>query len=302
MSRVVVSAPGKVILFGEHAVVHGKKAVASAIGLRTYCAVDTAEPAEGEVKLLLPDVFGDEHALSWTTAQLGAAIDVVRRAGGEALVWGDEGTAPEQSTAAEVLLGHTQLVLEAADNGGSERFSFSERDLATVQGLLHLERIERSSNTRIALMAFLSLYIGVFCGVRRSARPMTVTMASQIPLGAGLGSSAAMNVSFAASMLQAVAYIISSEPESPLGAVTPVDSSSARACAALASSLSAGAARTNDWRRMANEWAFQMEKIVHGPGASGIDNLISSTGGTVTLTKTPTPSGQLRTSCRFWDR
>jgi len=295
---VVVSAPGKVILFGEHAVVHGKKAVASAIGLRTYCAVDTAGVEAGEVKLLLPDVFGDEHVLTWTTDQLQLAIQLVRRLGSEVTAGSD---VEEETSVAERLLGHAYDVLEAADGQGEKCSSLSEEEAAEVRKLLHLGRIDRSSNTRIALMAFLSLYLGLFGGVRRSARAMTVTMASEIPLGAGLGSSAAMNVCFAAAMLQAVAYINNSEPESPGAAVTPMDSPAYAGPSQLAKTISSTAHRTNDWRQMSNDWAFQMEKIVHGPGASGIDNLISSTGGTVTLTKTPTPSGGLRTNCRFWD-
>ena len=45
---VVVSAPGKVILFGEHAVVYGKPAVAAALNRRTYLRlrVDDGEGAE----------------------------------------------------------------------------------------------------------------------------------------------------------------------------------------------------------------------------------------------------------------
>ena len=33
---MLVSAPGKIILFGEYSVVYGKGAIASAIALRTY--------------------------------------------------------------------------------------------------------------------------------------------------------------------------------------------------------------------------------------------------------------------------
>lgn len=51
----VVSAPGKVILFGEHAVVHAKPAIASAVALRTYLLV--APPRAGDVlELDFPDV------------------------------------------------------------------------------------------------------------------------------------------------------------------------------------------------------------------------------------------------------
>jgi len=39
MNRIVVSAPGKIILSGEHAVVYGKEAVAFSIDLQTTCAL-----------------------------------------------------------------------------------------------------------------------------------------------------------------------------------------------------------------------------------------------------------------------
>uniref|UniRef100_A0A915AFM4 Mevalonate kinase n=1 Tax=Parascaris univalens TaxID=6257 RepID=A0A915AFM4_PARUN len=49
-----VSAPGKIILFGEHAVVYGRTAVAGSIDLRTYVSLFTS--ADGRIYLSLPDL------------------------------------------------------------------------------------------------------------------------------------------------------------------------------------------------------------------------------------------------------
>uniref|UniRef100_A0A0K0G033 Mevalonate kinase (inferred by orthology to a human protein) n=1 Tax=Strongyloides venezuelensis TaxID=75913 RepID=A0A0K0G033_STRVS len=49
-----VSAPGKIILFGEHAVVYGRTAVAGAIDLRTYASLFTS--ADQRIYLSLPDL------------------------------------------------------------------------------------------------------------------------------------------------------------------------------------------------------------------------------------------------------
>eukprot|EP00045_Choanoeca_perplexa_P013770 m.157208 g.157208 ORF g.157208 m.157208 type:complete len:92 (-) comp16449_c0_seq30:1438-1713(-) len=48
MFDVVASAPGKVILHGEHAVVHGKEAVAAALNLRTTVTISAEATTDGD--------------------------------------------------------------------------------------------------------------------------------------------------------------------------------------------------------------------------------------------------------------
>ncbi|KAI8809078.1 mevalonate kinase-like protein [Cladochytrium replicatum] len=62
---VLVWAPGKVILFGEHAVVYGKKAVAASLGLHTYAVCRTR--ADSLVEFNLPDL---NVSLSWDVSAL----------------------------------------------------------------------------------------------------------------------------------------------------------------------------------------------------------------------------------------
>ncbi|KAA1082078.1 cystathionine beta-lyase [Puccinia graminis f. sp. tritici] len=55
-TTLLVSAPGKIILFGEHAVVYGKKAIAAAVNRRCYCFVEPGGYQTIEtVALCLPD-------------------------------------------------------------------------------------------------------------------------------------------------------------------------------------------------------------------------------------------------------
>ncbi|KAI8915555.1 ribosomal protein S5 domain 2-type protein [Gorgonomyces haynaldii] len=44
-----VQAPGKLILFGEHSVVYGKRAIATAVGLHTHCHIEASESLELEL-------------------------------------------------------------------------------------------------------------------------------------------------------------------------------------------------------------------------------------------------------------
>lgn len=54
MKRVIVSAPGKVIIHGEHAVVYGKKAIAASLGLRTELTLQ--HTATDDVVVDFPDI------------------------------------------------------------------------------------------------------------------------------------------------------------------------------------------------------------------------------------------------------
>ncbi|PWN35812.1 cystathionine beta-l [Meira miltonrushii] len=53
-TTLIVSAPGKVILFGEHAVVHGVRAVAASVALRCYALVESRK--DDILSLNLPDL------------------------------------------------------------------------------------------------------------------------------------------------------------------------------------------------------------------------------------------------------
>lgn len=107
---------------------------------------------------------------------------------------------------------------------------------------------------------------GMLCGVlchvlwraARDAVPLRVVVTSELPIGAGLGSSAAFAVCVSAGLLHAI------------GAVEVSDDAS------------------NPWSAEAleliNGWAFVVEKVIHGT-PSGIDNAISTHGGALKFVK-----------------
>ena len=81
----MVSAPGKVIVFGEHAVVHGRAAMAAAISLRSYLLVTRENQPENRISLTFPDIHF-EHAwtidsLPWNAFVRSAGAADVREAG-----------------------------------------------------------------------------------------------------------------------------------------------------------------------------------------------------------------------------
>uniref|UniRef100_A0A8D0M3A6 Mevalonate kinase n=2 Tax=Sus scrofa TaxID=9823 RepID=A0A8D0M3A6_PIG len=62
---LLVSAPGKVILHGEHSVVHGKVALAVALNLRTFLRLQPHN--SGKVSLRLPNIGIQQ---TWDVARL----------------------------------------------------------------------------------------------------------------------------------------------------------------------------------------------------------------------------------------
>ena len=78
-TTLTVSAPGKVILFGEHAVVHGVTAVAAATALRCYGRVTPSK--QGMVSLSMPDIALEQHwdqaALPWSLYDTSRKLDTL---------------------------------------------------------------------------------------------------------------------------------------------------------------------------------------------------------------------------------
>ncbi|XP_058281251.1 mevalonate kinase isoform X5 [Hylobates moloch] len=207
---LLVSAPGKVILHGEHAVVHGKVALAVALNLRTFLRLQPH--SNGKVDLSLPNI-GIKRA--WDVARL-QSLDT------SFLEQGDVTTpTPEQV-----------------------------EKLKEVAGLPD----DCAVTKRLAVLAFLYLYLSI-CRKQRALPSLDIVVWSELPPGAGLGSSAAYSVSLAAALLTV--------------------------CEEIPNPLKDGDC-ANRWTKedleLINKWAFQGERMIHG-NPSGVDNAVSTWGG-----------------------
>lgn len=200
VGEVCVSAPGKVILHGEHSVVYGRRAVALSLDLRTTL---TLTPGGTHLTLDLPAV---DIKKSWP---LGDVEDLWTRLG-----------RPGEACAAPL----------------------SETQAQQVREFLALPEDPSGGPRSLALLSFFQLYLAIL------PRPLPATFAvtSQLPTGAGLGSSAAYAVCLSAALLRLAG----------------------RGNGPCLEEVSA--------------WAFRSEQVVHGT-PSGIDNSICTFGGAVSF-------------------
>ncbi|XP_004843666.1 mevalonate kinase isoform X1 [Heterocephalus glaber] len=207
---LVVSAPGKVILHGEHAVVHGKVALAVALNLRTFLRLEPH--SNGKVTLNLPNICTKQ---TWDVTSL-QLLDTS---------FLDQGDIPAP-TAEQV------------------------EKLKEVAGVPQ----NRAVPEHLAVLAFLYLYLAI-CRKQRALPSLDITVWSELPPGAGLGSSAAYSVCLAATLLTM--------------------------CEDISNPLKDGDS-VSRWPKedleLINQWAFRGERVIHG-NPSGVDNAISTWGG-----------------------
>ncbi|XP_029018152.1 mevalonate kinase isoform X2 [Betta splendens] len=206
----IVSAPGKAILHGEHAVVHGKVALAVSLNLRTYLRLKVT--TTGKVCVNLPNI---DTFLSWDLSEL------------------------------------KQLIPASC----GKREEVKRLDAELVKRLREFVGVTNGNldTCNMATLAFLYLYLSLFGSGEMPS--LTVSVWSELPTGAGLGSSAAYSVCLAAALLCASGAI-----PSPLKEWD----------------------QTGRWCQedleLINSWAFQGEMIIHG-NPSGVDNAVGTWGG-----------------------
>ncbi|XP_042344256.1 mevalonate kinase [Plectropomus leopardus] len=210
VKELFVSAPGKAILHGEHAVVHGKVALAVSLNLRTYLRLQGT--TTGKVCINLPNI---DTFLCWDLSELKQLV------------------AYSCGKREEVKLLDAELVRRLREFVGVTNGNLDTCNMATL--------------------AFLYIYLSLFGSSELPS--LTVSVWSELPTGAGLGSSAAYSVCLAAALLCASGAI-----PAPLREWDHT----ARWC-------------QEDLEHI-NSWAFQGEMIIHG-NPSGVDNAVGTWGG-----------------------
>jgi mevalonate kinase len=176
----MVSAPGKTIVFGEHAVVHGKAAMAAAISLRSYLLVTTLSKSQRTISLVFPDV-GLDH--TWDIDDLPWDIfskDVKKPK------YYDLVTSLDES----IVTAMKPFIDEVSLN----------------------QPLEKRKIHQAAASSFLYLFM---CLGSPTSSGCIYTLRSTLPIGAGLGSSASICVCLSAALLKQIHVLSGPHQDQP---------------------------------------------------------------------------------------
>ncbi|KIW12330.1 mevalonate kinase [Exophiala spinifera] len=176
----MTSAPGKVIVFGEHAVVHGKAAMAAAVSLRSYLLVTTLSKSQRTITLVFPDI-GLDH--TWNI---------------EDLPWHILSSSARKPRYYDMVTTLDPELVEAM-----------QPHIDEVSPHVNSEKRKRH---QAAASAFLYLFL---CLSNPTAPACIYTLRSTLPIGAGLGSSASICVCISAALLKQIHVLSGPHQDQP---------------------------------------------------------------------------------------
>lgn len=180
MPAFMTSAPGKVIVYGEHAVVHGRAAIAAAVSLRSYLLVTTLSKSQRTVSLRFPDI---SFSHTW---QLDALPWAVFSQPSKKKLYSDLVTTLDPDLT-EALQPHLLVSPHVPDEQ---------------------KKIHRDA-------AFSFLYLLLSLGNSQSFPGCIYTLRSTLPIGAGLGSSASVSVCLSSALLLQMRTLAGPHPDQP---------------------------------------------------------------------------------------
>lgn len=176
----MVSAPGKVIVFGEHAVAHGKSAMAAAISLRSYLLVTSLSKSHRTIALVFSDLDLDH---TWNI---------------EELPWELAAQAKRRKKYYDLVTSLDPELVEAM-----------QPHLSNVSS--NLPEKLRATN-RTAAASFLYLFLSLSSP---TAPACIYTLRSTLPIGGGVGSSASISVCISAALLKQIHVLAGPHEDQP---------------------------------------------------------------------------------------
>ena len=258
--HVSVSAPGKVILHGEHSVVYEKTGIVVSIDLQTTVTLKRDSTNTRNVVICLPDL-GVTLSFSLESLKL-----FLRMNSGEF----NEVT-PGQNFSENSFIELKKKIVAYVENNNPDFLNAVVTDnLKAINGIV----------------AFLFLYMAMFYYEGFDLESLCVEVKSEIPIGAGLGSSAAFSVALAGAFhhfLHRSSTLFSNDTsESSSSSLSSSPNHRLETDFSNKPNHSGENFIVQEEKKNICDWAFLAEKILHGK-PSGKKAVVPSFGGEMNI-------------------